>query len=180
MSATTAATRTEKDSMGAMEVPADVLYGASTQRAVLNFPVSGRPVPAEVITAFAMLKAASAEVNLELGKLDAGRVRAIVAACGEIREGLGKQGGIARHFPVDIYQTGSGTSTNMNANEVIANLACVRARPSARRRTPNLAKGGVHPNDHVNKCGQSATTPSRPRCTSRRRCDQGAAAAGGA
>ncbi|MCC7389322.1 MAG: class II fumarate hydratase [Phycisphaerales bacterium] len=157
MSATTAATRTEKDSMGAMEVPADVLYGASTQRAVLNFPVSGRPVPSEVITAFAMLKAASAEVNLDLGKLDAGRVTAIVAACGEIREGLGKRGGIARHFPVDIYQTGSGTSTNMNANEVIANLVCL-ARGAAIGSTKDaayLAAGGVHPNDHVNM-GQSS------------------------
>ena len=157
MSATTAATRTEKDSMGAMEVPADVLYGASTQRAVLNFPVSGRPVPAEVITAFAMLKAASAEVNLELGKLDAGRVKAIVAACGEIREGLGKQGGIARHFPVDIYQTGSGTSTNMNANEVIANLVCLArgAAIGSSKDAAYLGAGGVHPNDHVNM-GQSS------------------------
>ena len=152
-----APTRTEKDSMGAMEVPADVLYGASTQRAVLNFPVSGRPVPSEVISAFALLKAAAAEVNRDLGKLDIDRAAAIVAACGQIREGLAERGGIARHFPVDTYQTGSGTSTNMNANEVIANLICLArgAAIGSSKDAAYLDAGGVHPNDHVNM-GQSS------------------------
>lgn len=151
------ATRTEKDSMGTMEVPADALFGASTQRAVLNFPVSGRPVPAEVITAFAMLKAAAAEVNRDLDRLDPDRAGAIVAACGRICEGLTDLGGIARHFPVDIYQTGSGTSTNMNANEVIANLICLArgADIGSSKDTAYLKAGGVHPNDHIN-AGQSS------------------------
>ncbi|MDQ7013715.1 MAG: class II fumarate hydratase [Planctomycetota bacterium] len=150
-------TRTEKDSMGELLVPEDVLYGASTQRAVLNFPVSGRPVPAEVIVAFAMLKAAAAEVNRDLGKLDADRAAAIVEACAQIDAGLASQGGIARHFPVDIFQTGSGTSTNMNANEVIANLVCVArgAAIGSSKDAAYLEAGGVHPNDHVNM-GQSS------------------------
>ncbi|HZW08258.1 MAG TPA: class II fumarate hydratase [Phycisphaerales bacterium] len=149
--------RVEKDSMGRMEVPSDVLYGASTQRAVLNFPVSGRPVPEEVIVAFAMLKAAAAHVNVELAKLDAGRAEAIAGACAEIRAGLAGRGGIARHFPVDIYQTGSGTSTNMNANEVIANLVCLArgAEIGSSKDAEYLERGGVHPNDHVNM-GQSS------------------------
>ena len=143
--------------MGTMEVPADVLYGASTQRAVLNFPVSGRVVPGEVIRAFALLKAAAAQVNRELGKLDAGRAEAIVEACGQVEAGLTDRGGLARHFPVDIYQTGSGTSTNMNANEVIANLVCIArgAEIGSSKDAAYLEAGGVHPNDHVNM-GQSS------------------------
>ncbi|KAA0214194.1 MAG: class II fumarate hydratase [Leptolyngbya sp. PLA3] len=150
-------TRTEKDSMGPMPVPADVLYGASTQRAVLNFPISGRPVPGDVIRAFGALKAACAHVNHKLGKLDEGRMNAIVAACTEIEQGLPQRGGLARHFPVDIFQTGSGTSTNMNANEVIANLVCLhKGKPIGSSKDANyLEKGGVHPNDHVNM-GQSS------------------------
>ena len=150
-------TRTEKDSMGEMRVPADVLYGASTQRAVLNFPVSGRTVPLEVIRAFAMLKAACAEVNHQLGKLDHGRTAAIEEACKEIESGLSDRGGLERHFPVDIYQTGSGTSTNMNANEVIANLVCVaQGKAIGSSKDPaHIEAGGVHPNDHANM-GQSS------------------------
>jgi fumarate hydratase, class II len=154
---TPAATRVEKDTMGEMTVPADVLYGASTQRAVLNFPVSGRIVPEEVLKAYAILKAACARVNQGLGRLDADRTAAIVEACREIQDGLPGFGGLAKHFPVDIYQTGSGTSTNMNANEVIANLVCVRKhQPIGRSKDPEWIKvGGVHPNDHVNM-GQSS------------------------
>ena len=101
MSAPTAtSTRIEKDSMGEMEVPADVLYGASTQRAVLNFPISGRPVPEEVIFAYAHLKAACANANNALGKLDADRCESIDNACRAILRGLPDQGGVARHFPV--------------------------------------------------------------------------------
>jgi len=157
MTTMTTQTRIEKDSMGEMPVPGDVLYGASTQRAVLNFPISGRPVPEAVILAFGRLKAACASVNLELGKLDEGRCAAIIAACRKITAGLGEHGGIARHFPVDVYQTGSGTSTNMNANEVIANLICLeRGAPIGSSKDPAyLEAGGVHPNDHVNM-GQSS------------------------
>ncbi len=143
--------------MGEMTVPAHVLYGASTQRAVLNFPVSGRTVGPLVIHAFALLKKACAESNLELKKLEKKRCALIVDACNEIiaaTEGedseIGSTPGEAmEHFPIDIFQTGSGTSTNMNANEVIANLA---ARVAGR---PIGAKDPVHPNDHVNM-GQSS------------------------
>ncbi len=138
--------------MGEMTVPAHVLYGASTQRAVLNFPVSGRTVPAELIHAFALLKKAAAQVNLELGKLDERRASLIVRACDEIIRGIAEPAGRAammEHFPLDVFQTGSGTSTNMNANEVIANLA---ARAEGR---PIGSKDPVHPNDHVNM-GQSS------------------------
>jgi fumarate hydratase class II len=143
--------------MGEMEVPADCLYGASTQRAVLNFPVSGTPIPAGVIKAYALLKAACATVNSRLSRLDQNRTRLILEACNEIRAGLTNHGGLAKHFPVDIYQTGSGTSTNMNANEVIANLVCLaRHKPiGSSKDSAYLKDGGVHPNDHVNM-GQSS------------------------
>jgi len=132
-------TRIEKDSMGEMEVPAGVLYGASTQRAVLNFPISGRPLPAALIHAYGEIKAAAAAANRELGELDEDRARRIVDAAREVADGAHDG-----HFPVDIYQTGSGTSTNMNVNEVIATLA---------NRDADGAR--VHPNDHVN-LGQSS------------------------
>lgn len=150
-------TRLEKDTMGEMHVPADVLYGASTQRAVLNFPVSGRPVPEAVIRAYAILKSACATVNLKLGRLDQARSQAIIEACQEIHDGLASLGGLARHFPIDIYQTGSGTSTNMNVNEVVANLVCIRrhAPIGSSKNADYLKAGGVHPNDHVNM-GQSS------------------------
>ncbi len=130
-------TRIERDSMGEMEVPENALYGASTRRAVLNFPISGRPLPSRLIHAYGVLKQVAAEVNGDLGLLDRDAADAIAAAAGEVAAGLHDA-----HFPVDIYQTGSGTSTNMNANEVIAALA---------------SRGGpaVHPNDHVN-LGQSS------------------------
>ena len=151
------AVRTEKDTMGEMQVPADVLYGASTQRAVLNFPVSGRPVPFPIVEAYAAIKSACATVNLDLGRIDRKRATAIVAACKEIAGGLREHGGWERHFPIDIFQTGSGTSTNMNANEVIANLVCIaRGAPIGSSKDQDyLRGGGVHPNDHVNM-GQSS------------------------
>ncbi len=151
-------TRIEKDSMGEMPVPADVLYGASTQRAVLNFPISGRPVPSEVILAFARLKAAAARSNQKLGKLEDTKADAIVEACDQILAGLGDRGGIARHFPVDIFQTGSGTSTNMNTNEVVSNLVCLKhgAPVGSSKDSAYLENDyAVHPNDHVNM-GQSS------------------------
>jgi fumarate hydratase class II len=129
-------TRIERDSMGEMEVPADALWGASTQRAVLNFPVSGERFPRRFIQALGLVKGAAAATNVELGILDARVGDAIAAAAREVADGA-----LDAHFVVDVFQTGSGTSTNMNANEVIAN----RARQL-------LGGGGVavHPNDHVN------------------------------
>lgn len=130
-------TRTVRDSMGEMEVPADALYGASTARALLNFPLSGTPLPAAMIHALARIKKAAAATNAELGLLPRPLAAAIVAACGEIIEGRHDS-----HFPVDVYQTGSGTSSHTNVNEVIATL-CQRRGLT------------VHPNDHVN-LGQSS------------------------
>ena len=153
---TTTATRIEKDTMGEMIVPASALYGASTQRAVENFPISGRPVPPAVIHAYGHLKAACARVNHGLGRLNKARLDLILRAAGEIAQGKHDA-----HFPVDVFQTGSGTSTNMNANEVIANLCCqFNAKPIGSSKDPayigDTASGtGVHPNDHVNM-GQSS------------------------
>jgi len=137
-------TRIEKDSMGEMHVDAEALYGASTQRAVLNFPISGQGVPAEVVHAFGYLKAAAAKVNLDLGTIDKDRAALIQQAAMEVASGK-----LDDHFPVDVFQTGSGTSTNMNANEVIAN------RCSQLAGKPIGSKDPVHPNDHVNY-GQSS------------------------
>src|SRR5471032_2594428 len=137
-------TRIEKDSMGTMEVPADALYGASTQRAVLNFPISGYRFSREFIRAMGLLKWAAAQANLELGKLDGKRAGLIARVAEEVIEGT-----LDEHFPVDIFQTGSGTSTNMNANEVIAN------RCSQLAGKPIGSRDRVHPNDHVNM-GQSS------------------------
>ena len=136
--------RIEKDSMGEMKVPDWALYGASTARAVDNFPVAHEPVPAAVIHAFGHLKAACAQANLDLGKLPPDIAKVIIEASNEVAQGKHD-----KHFPVDIYQTGSGTSTNMNANEVIANLATQKLRAG----NPNAPK--VHQNDHVNM-GQSS------------------------
>jgi len=153
---TTAPTRIEKDTMGDMTVPAAALYGATTQRAVENFPISGRPIPAPIIRAYGHLKAACAYVNHGLGRLNKDRYEAIAKAGAEIASGQHLQ-----HFPIDIYQTGSGTSTNMNANEVIANLVCVqRGKAIGSMKDPayigDPSTGtGVHPNDHVNM-GQSS------------------------
>jgi len=120
--------RTEKDSMGEMEVPDDALYGASTQRAILNFPISGRPMPAGFIRGLGLVKAACAQANEELGRLSPEKSALIQAAAREIASGR-----LAGQFPVDVFQTGSGTSTNMNANEVIANHAARPACHSAAR-----------------------------------------------
>lgn len=149
--------RTEKDTMGEMQVPADLLYGASTQRAVLNFPVSGRPLPFAIISAYAAIKSSCAAVNLKLKRLDKQRAAQIEAACETIAGGMADHGGWARHFPIDVFQTGSGTSTNMNANEVIANLICFArgAEIGSSKNAEYLKAGGVHPNDHVNM-GQSS------------------------
>jgi len=136
-------TRIERDSMGDMEVPADAYYGASTQRAVLNFPISGEPLPRRFIRALGMVKRAAAQTNRELGLLPRRRARAIAAAAQEVIDGK-----LDEQFPIDVYQTGSGTSTNTNANEVIANRA---TEILGGERGSKL----VHPNDHVN-LGQSS------------------------
>src|SRR4029078_10449741 len=109
-----AATRVERDSMGDIEVPAEALYGASTQRAVLNFPISGQRFPRRFIRALALIKQAAAETNAELGLLEPDVAAAIAAAGAEVADGAHDD-----QFPIDIYQTGSGTSTNTNMNEVI-------------------------------------------------------------
>ncbi|MGE5302279.1 MAG: class II fumarate hydratase [Alphaproteobacteria bacterium] len=130
--------RIETDSMGKIKVPADAYYGAQTQRAILNFRVSGIGFPPRFIRSLAMIKHAAASVNQELGLLDGKIARAIRAAAAEVINGQHQ-----REFAVDIFQTGSGTSTNMNANEVIANRAL------AILRKPRGSKA-IHPNDHVN------------------------------
>ncbi len=136
--------RIEKDSMGEMEVPEHALYGASTQRAVLNFPVSGYRFSRPFIRALGLIKWGAAQANHDLGLLDAHRTALIVQAAEEVAEG--KHDG---DFPLDIFQTGSGTSTNTNANEVIANrCAQLAGKPIGSRES-------VHPNDHVNM-GQSS------------------------
>jgi len=130
--------RIETDSMGELSVPADALWGAQTQRAVQNFPISGQTMPREFIRALGLVKEAAAIANLELGLLDEARAAAIINAARAVSAGR-----VDAHFPVDVFQTGSGTSSNMNANEVIARLA------SMDHDFP------VHPNDHVNM-GQSS------------------------
>jgi len=136
------ATRVERDSMGEMEVPADALYGASTQRAVLNFPISGQRMPRRFLRALALVKVAAAETNVGLGLLDARTGAAIAAAAAEVADGRWDE-----QFPIDVYQTGSGTSTNTNMNEVVAHLASAR-----------LGGARVHPNDDVNRCQSSNDT----------------------
>jgi fumarate hydratase class II len=137
-------TRAEKDSMGEMSVPAAALYGASTQRAVLNFPISGYRFSRPFIRALGLIKWAAAQANHDLGLLDASPSALIVQAAEEVVEGK-----LDEHFPLDIFQTGSGTSTNTNANEVIANRCAQLAGKTIGSRET------VHPNDHVNM-GQSS------------------------
>ena len=125
--------RIEKDSLGEVEVPADALWAAQTQRALDNFPVSGRAMPTGFIQALVRIKRSAARANTVLGLLDSDRARAIESACDSILAGEHQD-----QFPVDVFQTGSGTSTNMNVNEVIANLASEKSAEP------------VNPNDHVN------------------------------
>jgi len=130
--------RIERDSMGELEVPAAALWGAQTQRAVQNFPISGLTMPGQFVRALGLIKWAAAKTNLELGLLDEDTSSAIQTKALEVADGRH-----AEHFPIDVFQTGSGTSSNMNANEVIARLAS------------ELHGAPVHPNDHVNM-GQSS------------------------
>jgi fumarate hydratase class II len=135
---TTTDFRIEKDSLGEMKVPASALYGAQTQRAVENFPISGEPMPARFVHALGLLKTAAARVNRELGLLEPAMAEIVERAAREVADGKWDD-----QFPIDVFQTGSGTSTNMNANEVIAH------------RATELLGRKVHPNDHVN-LGQSS------------------------
>src|SRR5213075_2886996 len=126
--------RVERDSMGEIKVPAEALWGAHTQRAVQNFPVSGLTMPRPFIGALGLVKQAAARVNRDLKLLEPKVAQAVEEAAAEVAAGVHDE-----QFPIDVFQTGSGTSSNMNANEVIA----------------ALAGEGVHPNDHVNM-GQSS------------------------
>lgn len=133
------ADRIERDSMGEIRVAEDRLWGSQTQRSLENFKISTEKMPQEIIEAFAILKKAAAMTNLELGSMDSVRAETIMAACDEILKGAWND-----HFPLAVWQTGSGTQTNMNMNEVIAN-----------RGNQMLGEKLLHPNDHVNK-GQSS------------------------
>ncbi len=141
MASETETTRIERDSMGEVRVPVDALWGASTQRAVENFPVSGERFPRNFIRALGIIKEAAAAANAELGKLDPEVAESIQSAAAEVADGV-----LDDHFVVDIFQTGSGTSTHTNANEVIANRAAQLSRSGGEE---------IHPNDHVNS-GQSS------------------------
>jgi len=138
-----AGSRTERDSMGEMEVPAEAYYGASTMRAVLNFPISNLRLQRPFIRALGLIKLAAARTNDDLGLLDGGLAGAIREAAREVADGK-----LDAHFVVDVFQTGSGTSTNTNANEVIARRATELLQKDPKQRR-------VHPNDHVNLCQSS-------------------------
>src|SRR6266511_1465818 len=135
----TRSTRTERDPLGEREVPAEAYYGVQTLRAIENFPISGLRPPPELVTATVLIKKAAAQANAALGRLDATVARAIAWAADEVQAGRHRD-----QFLVDVYQAGAGTSHNMNANEVLANLAAEHL---------GRARGVydvVHPNDHVN------------------------------
>ena len=141
------ATRTERDSMGDIEVPADRYYGAQTQRSLIHFNIGFDTMPREMIRALGLLKKAAAHVNQELGKLPADKARLISEACDEVIAGK-----LDEHFPLRVWQTGSGTQTNMNANEVISNRAIEIAGGTLGSKEP------IHPNDHVNMSQSSNDT----------------------
>ena len=138
------ATRTETDSFGALEVPAEMYYGAQTARSLINFPIGGETMPTPLIHALGIVKQAAARVNLAQGQLDEGLARAIDQAAGEVASGK-----FDSHFPLVVWQTGSGTQSNMNANEVVSNRAIEILGGAIGSKSP------VHPNDHCNM-GQSS------------------------
>jgi len=131
--------RIESDSMGEIEVPADKYWGAQTERSLLHFNIGDDKMPREMIRALGILKKAAALVNAELGKLPADKLKLIEQACDEVIEGK-----LDEHFPLRVWQTGSGTQTNMNANEVISNRAIELAGGVMGSKSP------IHPNDDVN------------------------------
>ncbi|MFA4873829.1 MAG: class II fumarate hydratase [bacterium] len=136
--------RIESDSLGDVKIPADALWGAATQRAIDNFPISSRRFPRSFISMLGLVKAAAAETNAELGLLEEAHARAIADASRDVARGT-----YDAQFPLDVFQTGSGTSINMNANEVIANIANASFGESREKWHP------IHPNDHVNRCQSS-------------------------
>ncbi|MBA3585800.1 MAG: class II fumarate hydratase [Gemmatimonadetes bacterium] len=140
-------TRTETDSFGPLEVPADRYWGAQTQRSLMNFPIGWERMPVAVVRALGVIKEAAAQANMEQGLLDAALGDAIVQAAGEVVSGA-----LDGHFPLVVWQTGSGTQSNMNANEVIANRAIEILGGEIGSKKP------VHPNDHVNKSQSSNDT----------------------
>src|SRR6266404_2269250 len=146
-SETAKGTRIESDSMGEIEVPADKYWGAQTERSLLHFNIGNDVMPREMIRAFGILKKAAALVNQDLGKLPAEKAKLIVQACDEVIEGK-----LDEHFPLRVWQTGSGTQTNMNANEVISNRAIEIARGVMGSKKP------IHPNDDVNMSQSSNDT----------------------
>ena len=139
--------RIEKDSMGSIKVPTDKYYGAQTARSLMNFKIGGERFPRELIRAFGILKKAAALTNKELGLLTTEKADLIVKAAGEVIEGK-----LDEHFPLVVWQTGSGTQTNMNANEVISNRAIELAGGEMGSKKP------IHPNDDVNKAQSSNDT----------------------
>src|SRR5216110_3194217 len=147
VTAPTTRTRIESDSMGQIEVPANVYWGAQTQRSLLHFNIGYDVMPREMIRAFGILKKACALVNQELGKLPAEKAKLIAQACDEVIAGK-----LDEHFPLRVWQTGSGTQTNMNANEVISNRAIELAGGVMGSKKP------VHPNDDVNMSQSSNDT----------------------
>src|SRR5258708_38709938 len=142
-----AKTRIESDSMGTIEVPADKYWGAQTERSLLHFKIGDDRMPREMIRALGILKKAAALVNAELGKLPADKLKLIVQACDEVIAGK-----LDEHFPLRVWQTGSGTQTNMNANEVISNRAIEIAGGVKGSKKP------IHPNDDVNMSQSSNDT----------------------
>src|SRR5438876_10741483 len=140
-------TRTETDSMGAVEVRADRYWGAQTERSLHHFAIGDDRMPVEVVRAFGILKKAAAMVNLDLGKLPQDKADLIVRAADEVIEGA-----LDEHFPLYVWQTGSGTQSNMNANEVISNRAIELAGGELGSKTP------IHPNDDVNMSQSSNDT----------------------
>ena len=147
MEKTMTATRTESDSFGPLEVPADRYWGAQTQRSLLNFPIGWEKQPVAIVRALGVIKQAAAQTNMGLGILDATLGNAIIQAAGEVVAGK-----LDDHFPLVVWQTGSGTQSNMNANEVISNRAIEALGGVIGSKTP------VHPNDHVNMSQSSNDT----------------------
>jgi fumarate hydratase class II len=136
---TSGKTRLESDAFGPLEIPADRLWGAQTQRSLHNFLIGSERMPIEIVRALGLIKRAAADVNRALGSLDRRRAAAIAASAQDIADGK-----LDEHFPLLVWQTGSGTQTNMNVNEVIANAANLKLGGALGAKSP------VHPNDHVN------------------------------
>src|SRR5262249_30997811 len=132
-------TRIESDAFGPLQIPADRLWGAQTQRSLHNFRIGSERMPIEIVHALGVIKRAAADVNRTLGSLDRKRAAAIAAVAQDIAEGK-----LDGHFPLQVWQTGSGTQTNMNVNEVIANAANLKLGGELGAKSP------IHPNDHVN------------------------------